>query len=60
MFNQGKAEGYGRIVYSNSDFYQGIFKTGVFEGDGEFVYSNGTTLKGFWKGGKLLKNVLGN
>ena len=34
MFNEGNAEGYGRIIYNNSDYYEGNHKNGKFDGLG--------------------------
>ena len=53
MFSAGVANGYGRMIYNNSDYFIGTMKYGKFHGLGQYVFSNGTILKGVWDQGKI-------
>ena len=59
MFIQGKAYGYGKILYPNGNLYEGYFDNGIFSGSGQFKYPNGTVLSGNWKNGILTTSITG-
>ena len=44
----------GRIVYSNGDFFEGMFKEGQIEGEGALRCRNGLEYKGTWKHSQVL------
>ena len=60
MFKDGRTDGYGRIIYNNTNYYIGFHKNGKFDGLGQFVYFNGTILKGIWENGILKNSLLGD
>jgi len=51
---EDKRNGYGVMVYANSDKYEGNWIDGKQDGEGVMTYANGSTYTGEWKNG--LKN----
>ena len=53
----GVKNGWGRYIWSNGDYFEGIWKNGVPDGYGVQVSENGNTKKGLWKNNKYCGEV---
>ena len=45
----------GKIIYSNGDFFEGMFKEGQIEGEGTLRCRNGLEYTGTWKHSQVLQ-----
>ncbi|MFN4174241.1 MAG: hypothetical protein ACK4HV_03960 [Parachlamydiaceae bacterium] len=50
--------GFGKIQYTNGDFYEGEVKNGTKNGKGKMTYRNGLVFEGVWKKGKRYKGLI--
>lgn len=59
-FKNGSPDGYGKYIWKNGSFYEGLWKNGFFEGQGTLQKVNNNkqdsadVLTGFWKKGKYI------
>ena len=53
MAINGKFCGYGRDLYTKTQYYMGMNKDNNREGEGMFVYTSGKVEQGLWEKGKF-------
>lgn len=56
-FIQGKKQGFGCLLLSNGEKFEGGFYNDLPDGKGKFTKSNGYVLEAKWKAGKLIRNI---
>ena len=49
--------GYGRMMFSNGEYYEGEYKNDMIHGKGTFHRADNKVVKGIWEKGLLLKET---
>jgi len=57
MFNEGVVSGYGRMIQSNQNVYEGSYLNALYNGIGKLSLANGTVIQGTWKLGTLVHSI---
>ena len=52
MFENNEINGFGRVIFSNQDYYIGMMKSDLPDGVGDYYFANGTSQSGFFKKGQ--------
>ena len=53
-FNHDNKEGYGTLIFTNSDKFIGHFKSDQIHGNGTFISNNGSVHQGRWAENQLI------
>ena len=53
-FRNDSKEGFGKLFFTNGEYFEGNFKDDIIEGNGTFKSRDGTIIKGKWVDNKLI------
>ena len=57
MYKNGVVSGYGRMISSNQNIYEGSYLNALYNGIGKLSLANGTVIQGTWTLGTLTHSI---